>query len=201
MDRNLDKLKTVEKKALEIAVSIARDKKGGLIAIGNLDDSSYSTHFPNLFANKKHTIFEKGMLETLRHLGEIDGALIISKDGKIIAYGARLLPQKTFPGKGTRHAAAFGISEKATAILISEEENNIKIFKNGKLLMQINPHNKNIETNLSKIIDILNNPSISVIAGSLLAAPLLNVTVLPGVVVFTGSYYLANNLIKMLKKN
>ncbi len=196
---DIETLKKTEKKALEVAIAIAHDKAGSIIVVG--DTQSYSMHFPNFFHGKKVYIFDKGMVEVLRRLGEIDGALIIAPNGRIMAYGTRLLKQKTMKGKGTRHAAAFGISEEegVTAILISEEDNNIKIFKKGKLILEINPYSKNIEDNITKIVDLINNPTIAVLAGASVAAPILGITFVPGIIVFTGSYYIAKSLFELLK--
>src|SRR3989344_5736425 len=89
------------------------------------------------------------MLENQRRLEALallDGACIVDKNGSLIAYSAKIINTKVFKGFGTRHSAAYTASlNKNVAILASEEDRKIRIFKNGKLIMQIDPMEKNIE--------------------------------------------------------
>lgn len=73
----------------------------------------------------------------------MDGAFIIRGDGVLISAGRHLsaafegeeLPQ----GLGSRHVAAAGITgaTKAITIVISESTGSVRIFKKGKILIEI----------------------------------------------------------------
>ena len=105
-------------------------------------------------------------------------------------------------GKGTRHSAALGVSKlNAISVLASEEDKMVKIFKNGAEILQINPFTKGVEDQVAKVVRMINRPEAALIAGSALAAPLLGIAILPGVVVFAGSVYVAKNLIKLTERN
>jgi len=73
----------------------------------------------------------------------LDGAFVISHDGLVLTAGRYLgaaSDEATIPrGLGSRHIAAAGISAmtQAVAIVISESTGDVRIFKNGKILMEI----------------------------------------------------------------
>jgi DNA integrity scanning protein DisA with diadenylate cyclase activity len=81
--------------------------------------------------------------ETIKEFSSIDGAFIIREDGVVVTAGRHLsaaLEDKDFPaGLGSRHVAAAGITSLtgAIAIVISESSHTVRIFKGGKLFMEI----------------------------------------------------------------
>jgi len=78
-----------------------------------------------------------------------------------------------------------------TSILCSEEERKIKIFKNGRYVMQIDALEKNIEkktTNIATMLETIGAGFIGSIGAATLA-PTLGIALIPGVVIFGGSYY------------
>lgn len=120
----------IEKFIIEICIKLAKQGKGALFIIqeSNLDYDllvrNYDVPF-SLFDNKRD-------IEGLAAI--TDGAIIIGADGQIIAYSAKIKNTKVLKGFGTRHAAAFSSSLQGnTAILLSEEDGYIKIFKNGEM--------------------------------------------------------------------
>ena len=97
---------------------------------------------------KGHTDEERNVLnpnlkETLREFSAIDGAFVISGEGQVLTAGRYLgaaSDEATTPrGLGARHIAAAGITAltQAIAIVISESTGDVRIFKNGKILMEI----------------------------------------------------------------
>ncbi|MDI6897059.1 DNA integrity scanning protein DisA nucleotide-binding domain protein [Methanocella conradii] len=125
---------------LNIAKSISRRGEGGLIIIADRDEVEglYETHYPQI--TSRSLLTEQGMNVVVEKLATIDGAVIITPVGELIAFGARVLKSTTIPGFGTRHAAAAGITESlpnATAILISEESSLIKIFQKGNIVIEM----------------------------------------------------------------
>ncbi|HDM35759.1 MAG TPA: hypothetical protein ENG09_00700 [Candidatus Syntrophoarchaeum butanivorans] len=124
---------------LRIAKRLARDKKGALFVIIDEDvaEGLYEPLFPQLHTDDPIT--EPGMGAVIERLASLDGAVLISPEGKLIAYGSRITKSSTLPGFGTRHAAAKGISqikEGATSILVSEESGWIKVFQEGRIILE-----------------------------------------------------------------
>ncbi|MCW7076146.1 MAG: diadenylate cyclase [Candidatus Syntrophoarchaeum sp.] len=140
MKGNADDVKSeVVSEILKIAKRIAQKRKGALFVIINEGDAegSYDPLFPQLRTDDPIT--EPGMGTVLEKLAELDGAVLLSPDGKLIAYGSRITKSSTLPGHGTRHAAAKGISqikEGVTSVLISEESGWIKVFQDGDIVLE-----------------------------------------------------------------
>ena len=188
--------KKIYELALDVAILIARKNEGGLLVIGETKD--YDCHFPNFFAKKKIYITDAGMVEVLSKLGTVDGAVILDQDGRIRAYGARILKQETAKGFGTRHSAAKGISRMGCmAILASEQDRVVRVFKEGQKVMEINPHTKSVEKNLSKIVKFLSRSETAGLIAGAAAMPLVGV---PGVIIFGGSYLVSKKLLGMIKE-
>lgn len=130
-------LMKIERICLEIASTTAAKRKGGLIIIGNTTD--FTTLFPDLFEGRFISLFEPGVKKILEKLIELDGAIVIDRKGIVRAFGAYLARQKALPGHGTRHAAARGVTldPGIKAILISEEDNKVRVFEQGRQVFQL----------------------------------------------------------------
>ncbi len=188
--------KKVYEAVLDTAILIAKKNEGGLIVIGNTNQ--YECHFPNFFKRKKFYITDDGMVEVLSKLGIVDGAIVIDPDGRIKAYGARILKQEAEKGFGTRHSAAKGISKEGhLAILASEQDKVVRIFKEGNKVMEINPHTKTVEKNVSKIVKVLTKAETAGLIAGAAAVPIIGI---PGVIVFGGSYLVSKTLLGMIKE-
>lgn len=95
------------------------------------------------YEEEERNILNPSLKETIREFAAMDGAFIISGDGVVITAGRYLsaasddtnLPR----GLGSRHIAASGITAltKAVAFVISESSGDVKIFKDGKILMDV----------------------------------------------------------------
>ena len=137
---NVDDVKSeVMSEILKIAKRVARDRKGALFVIidKSLTDGLYDPLFPQLHTDEPITA--PGMGTVIEKLAELDGAVLLSPDGELIAYGSRITKSSTLPGYGTRHAAAKGISqlkEGVTSVLISEESGWIKVFQEGTIILE-----------------------------------------------------------------
>ncbi|MFH0970857.1 MAG: DNA integrity scanning protein DisA nucleotide-binding domain protein [Candidatus Diapherotrites archaeon] len=193
------KIQKIQKICIDMAIDIVKAGEGGLFVIG--ETKNYSILFPNLFENTTTTIFDKGMDKVLVKLGQIDGAIVIDSGGKIKAYGAHLTRQIAHPGHGTRHAAAKGISVQpgVTAVLASQEDKMVRIFKGGVQMVEINPHTKGVETHLDKIVNFINKPEAALVTGAAVGSTVLGVALLPGIVVFAGGYLLASKIFGLAK--
>ena len=184
----MEKLQEIEEKIIKIGIELAQSGEGALFILG--ENIKYDKLIDKKF--DELSIFDKGAEKILKGLAVIDVAIIVSKEGEIIDYGVMIKNSKPFVGYGTRHAAAMTASKNNNiAILVSEEERKVKIFKDGKYLMQIDALQKNIKKDASYASKILESTGAGVIGtiGAVTLAPTLGVALIPGIVVFGGSYY------------
>ena len=180
--------KKLEKLLIDISIKIAREGKGCLLVIKE-DGIEYKTLLEQDI--KPFNVLENN--RRLEVLASFDGAVIIDVNGKMIAYSAKIKSNRIFPGFGTRHTAAYSASLKGnTAILASEEDRKVRVFKQGKLIMQIDPFEKNIEYKTSEVVSLLESIGAGSIAtiGTSLLVPSLGIALIPGIVVFGSAHYL-----------
>ncbi len=193
------KIKEIEEKVLKVAIEIVKEGNGALFVIG--ENVSYEKLFEQKFSN--FSIFENGAEKVLKGLAVIDGAVIIDRDGRIKEYGVMIKDVKAFVGFGTRHAAGLSASKNHNlSILCSEEERKIKVFKDGKYVMQIDALQKNVENQVSQISSLLESLGVGFLGGIgvVTLAPVLGITLLPGVLIFGGSYFAIKKIIEHFKK-
>ncbi len=175
---------------LGVAKSISKSGEGGLVVIAERADVEglYETHYPQF--TSASPITEKGMNVVLEKLATIDGAMIITPRGELVAYGARLLRSTTLPGFGTRHAAASGITESipsATAVLISEESSWIKLFQAGNIVLEMDASEVNPNV-MEKVAGFLTRGDTALLAAAFLSIVVVQVS--PESIVFIGGAYL-----------
>ncbi len=192
-------LKKIEEKILSITIEIAKQGKGALFIIGN------KIKYEKLMKQKiqKFNIFDSGSDKLIKSLAIIDGAIIIDNKGNVLEYGALIKNTKPLFGYGTRHAAALTASKNNNiSILCSEEEKKVKIFRDGKYIMQIDPMQKNVEKSIPEISRILESLGAGLLGtiGTTLLVPTLGITLIPGVIIFGSSYYAINYIMKKFRK-
>jgi len=175
---------------LGVAKSISKSGEGGLIVIAERADVEglYETHYPQF--TSASPITEKGMNVVLEKLATIDGSMVITPRGELVAYGARLLRSTTLPGFGTRHAAASGITESipsATAVLISEESSWIKLFQAGNIVLEMDASEVNPNV-MEKVAGFLTRGDTALLAAAFLSIVVVQVS--PESIVFIGGAYL-----------
>ncbi len=193
--RTTQQRKLVEKKLIEIALRIAKKGEGCLFVLG-------MPEYETLIEQKITGISIFDNVKLVESLAKIDGACIITGKGILIAYGSLIKNTKAFANYGTRHAAAYTSSKKGIAILASEEERKVKIFKNGKLVMQLDALEKDIENRTAEAVGILEAVGFGTLGaiGTTFLVPAIGISLLPGILVFGGSYYALKSLLKMRKK-
>lgn len=95
------------------------------------------------YDREERNILNPELKETLREFSSLDGAFVISGEGEVIAAGRYLgaaMEGSEIPrGLGSRHIAASGITAltNAVAIVISESTGDIRIFRSGSVMMEI----------------------------------------------------------------
>jgi DisA bacterial checkpoint controller nucleotide-binding len=70
---------------------------------------------------------------TLARLAALDGATVVDRDGRLLAYGA-VLSSSDSQHEGARTAAARTLSRRALAVLKVSEDGEISVFRDGEVL-------------------------------------------------------------------
>lgn len=172
---------------LNISKSLAKDKLGALFVIADREciEGNYRPHYPQL--QFTGNILSKGMDSVVEKLATLDGAMIFTPDGVLLAYGSRILKSETLLGYGTKHAAAKGITsfdKDATAVLVSEESGWIKVFQKGEIVLETDSVDIEPST-LEKISSFLTNKDMALLASAGIAAATIGA---PAVLVVGGAY-------------
>jgi DNA integrity scanning protein DisA with diadenylate cyclase activity len=83
--------------------------------------------------------------DALVELAKLDGAFVVRGDGLIQTAGTFLASASVEielpPGLGARHVAAASVTKRtaATAVVVSATDGNVRVFSEGKLVLQIDP--------------------------------------------------------------
>jgi len=185
-----DTLKELEETLIQVGLKIARRGEGALFVVGKVNYKplvEQTVHSFNVCDNPK----------LLESLALMDGAVIINKNRKLVAFGAMIRSTTTLKNFGTRHSAALTASKKKNlVIMVSEEDKKVRIFKNGRMVMQLDPSKKDIEKSVPIAVNVLESVGAGTIGalGTSLLAPTLGVALLPGIVIFGSAYYLGRSL-------
>jgi DNA integrity scanning protein DisA with diadenylate cyclase activity len=194
--KRTDKLKKIEEILIQTGIEIAKKGEGALFIISD------KCKYKKLLKQKidKFSIFEKGAQKLLLSIAMIDGAVVVNHEGIVVQYGAKLESKGVFKGYGTRHSAAYSTSKTkdTIAILVSQEEKKIKIFKEGKLIVQIDALQKNVEKQVSKANELLESVGVGTLSaiGVSALAPTLGIAIVPGIILFGAPYYLIKKYLK-----
>jgi hypothetical protein len=186
--------KELNEKIIEIALRICKRKEGALIIVGEADYTPLVEQEVEPF----NIINNPKLLESLALM---DGACIINQNGFLKAYGVKIKSNFTWKNFGTKHSAGYSASIKndTTAYVISEEDTTIRIFKEGKLILEIDGRQKDIEKKIpeiSKIIESIGWGTLGTIGMGLLA-PALGIVITSGITIFavtTGITYTIKKL-------
>lgn len=147
----LETLRLVVNLAVEIGKEGREGKPvGGLFVVGNhrkvLAQSHEQIHDPfKGYSKKERALRLARVRESVKELAQIDGAFVISADGHVEAAGRILdAPAEGLTlskGLGARHWAAAAISRttKAIAIAVSESSGTVRIFRDGIVVLRIEP--------------------------------------------------------------
>lgn len=187
---NMEKKETIEL-VLSLANKFALEKKGSLFVLSDIDlTKNYELLYPDLFSGRNLNIRNSAVRLIMEKLADLDGAFILNYKGEILTYGAKIKKTKVFLGHGTRHSAALGISklDDVMAILSSEEDGNVRIFKNGLLNAEINPITGKNKKFYEKLADLFTKPEIQVATSGGVASLLIGINPLFAGAIFTGSW-------------
>lgn len=173
--------KKLNETIIDVAIKVARRGEGGLIIVG---DCKYKP----LVEQNVPPFDVRDNPKLLESLVLTDGAVIIKHNGIFESFGTKLNSNNILKNFGTRHSAAVSASmnKGTTAYIISEEDKKVRIFKDGKMIMQIDALEKNVERVIPEITKIINDIGIGTIAsiGASIIIPSLAIAFIPGVLVF-----------------
>lgn len=147
----LETLRTV----VDLAVEIGREGREGkpvgtIFVVGNhrkvLSLSHEQVHDPfRGYSQKERQIRDPRVRESVKEIAQLDGAFIISADGIVQSAGRNLDAPATgiivSKGLGSRHWACAAISKvtKAIAIAVSESTGTVRLFRDGEVVLRIEP--------------------------------------------------------------
>ena len=158
--RDLQRLETqvpleTLRSVVDLAVEIGREGREGkpvgtLFVVGQhrkvLTLSHEQVHDPfRGYSQKERMIRDPRVRESIKEIAQLDGAFIISSDGVVHSAGRNIdapaIGLTISKGLGSRHWAAAAISKatKAIAIAVSESTGSVRIFKDGEVVLRIEP--------------------------------------------------------------
>jgi DNA integrity scanning protein DisA with diadenylate cyclase activity len=182
---------------IKVLLKVAKRGEGALIIVAETPNVKYK---PLVEQNVPAFDVVKNP-KLLESLALMDGAVIVSANGIMVAYGVKIESKSVMKNFGTRHSAAFSASKNkgVTSYVLSEEDRKIRVLKEGKIVMQIDTLEKGIEKKVSEISRILEGVGVGTlgtIGAGILATSVgfAGITFIPGVIVFGGAYYLIKKL-------
>ena len=179
--------KKLEETLIHIGLKIAKREEGALFVVGNVDYKPLVNQTVPPFKAVENP-------KLLESLALMDGAVIIDPNGYVKAYGAMIKTKKTFKNFGTRHSAGLSAATgNNLVVLVSEEDKKIRILRQGKMVMQIDALQKNIERTVPEAVNVLESIGAGALGaiGTSILLPSLGIALLPGVILFGSAYYLA----------
>jgi len=185
-------MKKLEELLIQVGLRIAKRGEGALFVIGDVE-------YKTLIKQQVPSFNALNNPKLLESLALMDGAVLLDRKGMVRAYGIMVKSRQAFKNFGTRHSAGLSASYNGNiAIIISEEDRKIRIMKNGKMVMQIDALQKNVEKSVPEVVHILESLGAGTVGtiGTSLLVPALGIAFLPGVVLFGSAYYLARLLRK-----
>lgn len=184
--------KKLQEILIQVGLRIAKRGEGALFVVGDVEYKPLVNQTVPPFKIADNP-------KLLESLALMDGAVIIDFNGKLKAYGVRIKSTKIFKNFGTRHSAALSASKKGNlVVIVSEEDKKVRILREGKMIMQLDALQKDVEKTIPRAVEFLETIGAGTIGtiGTSLLVPTLGLTFLPGVVIFGSAYY----LIKILSR-
>jgi diadenylate cyclase len=187
----------VMRNILNISKRLAKDNQGALFIIADREkiEGNFRLHYPQI--QLSGNLLSKGMDAVVEKLATLDGAIIFTPKGEMIAYGSRILKSETLLGFGTKHAAAKGITlydDAVTAVLVSEESGWIKVFQKGEIVLETDAVDIEPST-LDKVSRFLTNQDTALLASAGIAAAALGA---PAVLIVGGAYMMVKTAGSMI---
>ena len=147
----LDTLKVV----VDLAIDIGREGREGkqigtMFVVGDTRKVLQHSHPAGFdpvkgYPRTERDLFDAKVREAVKEVASLDGAFVVSPEG-IVEKAAQLLDAAAVDvvlsgGLGARHWAGAAISKNtdAIAVVISQSSGTVRIFKNGEVVLRIEP--------------------------------------------------------------
>lgn len=195
MEKGLtDYQKKIEKVLLDTAIKLSEQGIGSL-SVFNIGKS---VPYDDLFEKDVEPFDIVASPRRFEILSAIDGACIINKDGMVISYSAMIKNTKPYKNYGTRHAASYTASMNDNLVIMtSEEDRKVRVFRNGLLIMQIDPTEKEVKHKTKEAVGLLETIGVGTLGvlGTSVLLPTLGLTLIPGIIIFGSSHYILKTLV------
>lgn len=179
--------KKIEEVLIQVGLKVAKRGEGALFVVGEVPYKVMVDQNVPPFEIVKNP-------KLLESLALMDGAVVIDRRGFMRAYGAKLKSTKVLKNFGTRHSAAISAAIKDNiVVVVSEEDKKVRVMKEGKIILQFDALQKDVEKTVPKAVDLLESVGVGTIGAGILA-PTLGIAFLPGVIVFGSAYYILKYL-------
>lgn len=188
--------KELEELLIKVGLKIAKREEGALFVVGKVNYKPLVEQTVPTF----NVIKNPKLLESLALM---DGAVILDNKGNMKAYGVLIKSTTTLKNFGTRHSAAISASKHGNlSVIVSEEDKKVRIMKEGKMIMEIDPKQKNIEKAVPHAVNILESVGAGTLGaiGTTILVPTLGIALLPGIVVFGAAHFLGKKLAQKFRK-
>jgi len=143
------------KAVVDLAVAIGREGREGkdvgtIIVVGDSKEvlaRARTIGFDPMrgYKRKDRNIKDARVREALKEIAQLDGAIVVHRDGTVEAACQMLDAPKeglSLPkGLGTRHWSAAAITRVTTAVAaaVSESTGTVRLFQNGEMVLRISP--------------------------------------------------------------
>jgi len=195
------KKEEVYNKILGIVRSIASKKGEGALFIIS-DEKSFKNSYTRLYPKilKSVSISTKGIEPVIEKLASLDGAILITNKGKFFDYGAMIKFTRAVRGYGTKHAAAAGFTKRfegSTAIVIPEKLDWIRVFKNGRIVLEMDSGKKPLSIK-KKVISFLADNDTALLTTAGVSAALFGIA---PVLILSGTYLFVKTATGIIRKS
>ena len=201
MEKGLtDQQKKIEKVLLDTAIKLSANGIGSISVfnIGNM------VKYDDLFEKDVEPFNIVEYPRRFEIVSGVDGACIINKEGRLISYSAMIKNAKPYRGFGTRHAASYTASLGGNIVIMtSEEDRKVRVFRDGALVMQIDPTEKEVKKKTSHAINLMESVGVGTLGviGTSVLVPTLGLTLIPGIIFFGTAHNLGKFLFNTFLDN
>ena len=192
-----EKQKCIEKVLLDTAIKLSANGIGS-ISVFNIGEE---VEYDNLFETDVESFNIIDAPRRFEIVSGVDGACIIDSDGMLISYSAQIKNTKPYKGYGCRHSAAYTASMNGNLVIMtSEEDRKVRVFRNGLLIMQIDPTEKEVKHKTNEAVSLLETIGVGTVStiGASILIPTLGITLIPGIIIFGSSHYVLKNIFNLI---
>lgn len=192
-----NKQKDIEKVLLDTAVKLSANGIGSISVFNIGEDVEYD----NLFETDVEPFNILDAPRRFEIVSGVDGACIIDSEGKLVSYSAQIKNTKPYKGFGCRHSAAYTASMNGNLVIMtSEEDRKVRVFKNGLLIMQIDPTEKEVKHKTKEAVSLLESCGAGTLGtiGAAIFIPTLGISLIPGIIIFGSSHYVLKNIVNLI---